>query len=72
MTLPDERTRAVIYTRKFLRDLLQPKITPRVPREVRDRAANLLRHYPWDLHISLASKSAPVVFDDPYKEDEDR
>lgn len=46
MTLPYEEKRAVNYTREFLYDLLIPSKTPRVPKEVRDRARSLLRHYP--------------------------
>lgn len=53
MTLPYERLRAVNYTRDFLRDLLDPSLTPRVPKNIRDRAANLLKHYPWELEMEM-------------------
>jgi hypothetical protein len=46
MTVPIERTNAVIRTEKFLISLLDPKATPRVPRSIRQDAKNLLRHYP--------------------------
>jgi hypothetical protein len=46
MTVPIERKNAVVYTEKFLIDLLNPKVTPRVPKAVRDEARRLLRHYP--------------------------
>lgn len=46
MTLPDERTRAIYYTKLFLRDLLDPKKTPKVSKEIRRRAYACLRHYP--------------------------
>lgn len=46
MTLPDERRRAIQATREFLRSLLDPKETPRVPREVRLEARRCLKHYP--------------------------
>jgi hypothetical protein len=46
MTLPIERTNAVLRTEKFLMDLRDPKKYPRVPREVREEAQRLLRHYP--------------------------
>ncbi len=62
MTLPDERTRAVIYTQQFLRDLLDPKKTPKVPREVRKRAYACLRHYPWSTDVDSAAKLVPSVF----------
>lgn len=46
MTVPVERTNAVIYTERFLLDLTDSKKTPRVPKEIRQRARSLLRHYP--------------------------
>ena len=48
MTLPDEELRALKETRKFLRMLLYPKETPRVPKAVRTQAAWKLRHFPPD------------------------
>lgn len=46
MTVPMERTNAVIWTEQFLKDLCNPQVTPRVPKIVRDQARHLLRHYP--------------------------
>lgn len=46
MTIPFERARAVVQTEKFLLQLCDPKITPRVPKQYRDVAKALLRHYP--------------------------
>lgn len=46
MTVPRERTNAVIFTETFLLSLMNPKETPRVPKAVRKRAGELLRHYP--------------------------
>lgn len=46
MTLPYERKRAVTSTYDFLCDLLDPKKTPRVPKDIRRRASACLRHYP--------------------------
>lgn len=46
MTLPFERTRAVLQTRDFLMDLADRKKTPRVPLVIRRQALSLLRHYP--------------------------
>jgi hypothetical protein len=51
MTLPFEEKRAIQYTRKFLYDLLVPSETPRVPKEIRDRARSLLRHYPQEYRV---------------------
>ncbi len=53
MTIPSERTRAVNYTYEFLRDLMDPKKTPRVPKDVRRRASSLLRHYPSRLDMEM-------------------
>lgn len=51
MTLPDERYRAVIQTRRFLLDLCNPQHTPRIPKLIRQHAAAMLRHYPneWEM-----------------------
>lgn len=46
MTLPIERTNAVLRTERFLMDLRDPKKYPRVPKAVREEAQRLLRHYP--------------------------
>ena len=46
MTLPHERTRAVINTAEFLTKLMNPKETPGVPKHVRNYAAYMLKHYP--------------------------
>ena len=51
MTLPFEEKRAVNYTRQFLYDLLISSKTPRVPKEIRDRARSLLRHYPAEYRV---------------------
>lgn len=51
MTLPDERIRAIKWAREFMRDLLDPAKTPRVPRTVRSRAYSCLKHYPADIYI---------------------
>lgn len=50
MTLPCERTRAVIYTRRFLVELLHTK---GISREIKDRARTLLKHYPMDIDMKL-------------------
>lgn len=59
MTLPDERYRAVVQTRKFLEELLS---TPRVPKAVKDNARWCLRHYPSEWDMEYAAKGAPHVF----------
>lgn len=46
MTIPDERALAIMQTRRFLIELINPKDTRRVPSEIRFRARGLLKHYP--------------------------
>jgi hypothetical protein len=62
MTMPDERFRATSRTREFLLDLCKPSATPKVPLHVRDRARSLLKHFPTDLDLEVASAAAPDVF----------
>lgn len=68
MTLPNERTRAVVAAREFLRDLLNSSRTPRVPKAVRERARSVLRHFPWDMHIDEAAELLPEVWGTTEKE----
>jgi hypothetical protein len=56
MTMPVERTRAVIHTRQFLCDLLDPKKTPRVSKAIRASANHCLRHYPTNLDMELIAE----------------
>lgn len=76
MTMPDERTRAVIWTRGFLRELTDPTVTPGVPAAVRCRAETLLRHYPAPMDMRLVHLACPQWFgppnawDDPGEDDE--
>ena len=62
MTLPYERKNAVVNTERFLLDLSNPRITKRIPKEIRDRARSLLKHYPTDLYMEMAAEQAPDVF----------
>lgn len=65
MTLPNERTRAVQMAREFMRDLLDPKATPKVPKEIRTRAYWVLRHFPADYEIRMAAEVLPDTFAPP-------
>ena len=62
MTLPDERYRAVVQTRRFLLDLCNSEHTPRVPKLVRETARAMLRHYPSDWDMQRTARMAPDVF----------
>jgi len=71
MTLPNERRMAVLRTQDFLYDLCDPQKTPRVSKQIRDRARACLRHYPSDYHMELAKHAAPKIFgewDSEYRE----
>lgn len=59
MTLPFERTRAVVQTEEFLKDLMDPKKTPGVPKLIRNQAKSLLRHYPTKFDMEMASQMEP-------------
>ena len=62
MTLPDERYRAVGQARRLLEELCDPKMTPRIPAGIRDRARGALRHYPSKWDMDQAAARAPDVF----------
>jgi hypothetical protein len=62
VTLPIERTYALVNTRNFLRRLLSREETPRVPKDIRREAKYLLKHYPWDSEIKRAALKCPQVF----------
>ncbi len=65
MTIPYERTRAVIETYDLLKRLQDPRATPRVPRWLREEARKLLRHYPNYATIDLVHKALPLIFGPP-------
>lgn len=53
MTMPDERSRAVIQTRDFLVNLSRDRS---LPEKVRDDAKFLLRHFPSRDEVILAGR----------------
>jgi hypothetical protein len=59
MTIPYERTRALVYTLRFLRELQDSTVTPGVPHEIRQRAKALERHYPTFAAMNLAHLALP-------------
>ena len=69
MTMPYERTWTVNNTRDFLYDLLDPKKTPRVPKNIRLQARRLLKHYPSSLDIdNVISEGSSVFAGSPWSE----
>jgi hypothetical protein len=74
MTLPNERRMAILKTEDFLKDLLDPSKTPRIPKEIRQRAYSCLRHFPCEYHMEQVKDLAPKIFgewDSEYKDDVD-
>ncbi len=59
MTMPEERTRALVQTRQLLEELLSSEAWPSVPDELRRQARVLLRHYPEDMHMRMLHLHAP-------------
>jgi len=59
MTLPDERYRAVVQTKRFLLEILT---TPRVSKAIKDGARHCLRHYPDEWDMQRAAENCPEVF----------
>ena len=57
MTLPIERTNAVLNVERFLMDLRDPKKYPRVPKAVRVEAGRLLKHYPSKYNMAYIADS---------------
>lgn len=68
MTLPDERYRALKATEQFLMSLCDPSVTPRVPRLVRQRAAQCLRHYPTSFDLQQLAACVPSVLETDLEE----
>lgn len=63
MTLPDERYRAVKWAERFLSELATDrKKYPRIPKQVRQEAHSILKHYPSNWDMERAARAAPEVF----------
>lgn len=69
MTLPIERTNAVLNVERFLMDLCNPKKTKRVPSEVRDRARSLIKHYPRKFDMMDPAESFEPITEWSYEDD---
>jgi hypothetical protein len=69
VTLPDERYRAVQMAQQLCYDLMFASKTPRVPKEIRDRARAVLRHFPDEYYMSMLAESRPDILErrgEPY------
>jgi hypothetical protein len=60
MTLPDERYRAVMETKKFLLSILNTRSG--LSKDMKEQARWCLRHYPSEYDMDRASEGAPDVF----------
>lgn len=63
MTMPHERTRAVIQTREFLVELSRDGT---LPDRIRNGARHLLRHYPSEYDVRMAGKIEENAKDMPF------
>lgn len=61
MTLPNERYNSIVRTREFLRSLLDPKQTPRIPKEIRTKAYYCLRHFIDNYQLELMAEEFPEI-----------
>ncbi len=63
MTLPDERYRAVMWAKRFLIELATDRTKyPRVPKQVRQEAFSIMRHFPNDWDMKRVADASPEVF----------
>ncbi len=69
MTIPQERSWAIRNARRFLRSLLDPKATPKVPKSVRKEAYYCLKHFPSDYDMDKVAKAIPDTWGKIRKED---
>lgn len=61
MTLPDERYRAILWAKHFCEDLLNSQKTPRVPKNIRQQARSVLRHFPDQYHLKELADARPDI-----------
>ena len=57
MTLPHEEYQSLVATKNFLYDLLNAAHTPKVPSEIRERAARVLKHFPMQHRLNEIYKN---------------
>lgn len=64
MTLPYERTRAVLSTKQLFLDILDNKPYTKTRKGLKEAVSACLRHYPWDSDMKQVIKKAPEIFGD--------
>ncbi|WP_353655656.1 BPSL0761 family protein [Variovorax gracilis] len=65
MTIPSERTRAVVETRRFLEKIAAGRMVRESPERLQDYARALLRHYPNGSDLLLTSSVLPAWWSPP-------
>jgi len=74
MTMPEEMFNAIRNARMFMVALADPKVTPKIPKEVRKNARDRLKHFPSEFDLKeleniyyAAGKNPNIVFNDCMK-----
>lgn len=74
MTMPEEMFQAIRNARHFMVALMDPKQTPKVPKEVRKRARDRLKHFPSEFEVNelekihgLAGRNPNILFNECMK-----
>jgi len=65
MTMPDEMFNAIRNARHFMLALMDPKQTPKVPKEIRKRARDRLKHFPSEYEIKQLEQMHENMSGDP-------
>lgn len=59
MTVPFERYKCLENVEEFLYNLADPKKTARIPKEIREQARSLLKHYPSSYYREMLPVAVP-------------
>lgn len=62
MTMPSERTRAVLQAKDFLQWVMSAEATSENFAQAKREARSLLRHYPSSIHLHFANRACPQWF----------
>ena len=65
MTLPQEMFQSIRNARHFMVALMDPSQTPKVPKAVRQRARDRLKHFPSEYEINELEKMHSLMGRDP-------
>lgn len=65
MTLPQEMFDSIRSARHFMLALMNPKETPKVPKEIRKRARDRLKHFPSEYEIKELERLFYLADGDP-------